>query len=420
MIDMLKGVSVVFIYKIFGALSLLMINMMIGQYYGPEKLGIFSLIVALLMIGSVLSKAGLDFYILKIIPVLDDNLKEISFFIKKIIRIVFFSGLATSILFFVLSDFINEYVFNSFDATYYILGLAFVAIPFAYIGVLPEIFRGFGELNKYSFFRSVSQNLFVLLLLGAGILTSVIFDPVYILYLSIIVTIGLIIIYLHFFLKKKGVNIFASGLYKKPILKYSYPMMLTSTMMLITGYTDSLMISYYMDEYQVGLYTVCLSLSIGIIFIQNSVNIYIAPNISKLYSTKNNLEIRRLYYNSVKLSSFFSVFFFLALNMYPVFFLSLFGEGFSDVKNVLFVVTLSFLINSLCGPVGYTLNMTGNQKINMKVTFFSLALNITANYFLIPVFGILGAAYATFLTMVCKNLIGYYFIHIRVFAVNYG
>ena len=418
--DMLKSLTVLVIYKIFGALSFVMVSMIIGQYYGPEKLGIFSLIVALLVTGSVLSKAGLDLYILRIIPALDDNLKEISFFIKKIIRIIFFSGLATSILFFLLSDFINEYVFKSFDATYYIFGLAFVAIPFACIGVLPEIFRGFGELNKYSFFRSVSQNLFVLLLLGAGILTSVIFDPVYILYLSIIVTMGLIIIYLHFFLKKKGVNIFARGLYKKPILKYSYPMMLTSTMMVITGYVDSLMIGYYIGEHQVGLYTACLSLSVGIIFIQNCVSVYIAPNISKLYSTKNNIEIRRLYYNSVKFSSFCSVCVFLALNMYPVFFLSLFGEDFLDVKNVLFVVTMAFLINAIFGPVGYMLNMTNNQKTNMKVMFCCLQLNIIANYLMIPVFGILGAAYATLLTMASRNLFGYYFLRTKVLVVNNG
>ena len=420
MLKIIRGVSVVLAYKIFGVLSLLVINMMIGQYYGPEKLGIFSLITALLLFSSVLSRLGLDVYVLKVIPLLDDNYKEVACFIKKILIILLSSGLLVSLFFFIAANFLNVYIFKSIDATHYILGIVLVSIPFAYIGVLPEIFRGFGGLGQYSFFKSVCQNLCMLILIASGLIAEAKIDPIYALYLSILITLGLTLLRIAFFLKARGVNIFSNDNYKKPILKYSYPMMLTSSMMLMIGYAGSFMISHFLDVYYVGIYSACLSLSVGIIFIQNSINVYIAPIISKLYASNSQLQLKKVYYNSLKLSSFFAILIFLVLNLYSSFFLGLFGEKFSDAGDILFVVTLAFLINAFFGPVGYMLNMTGNQKVNMRITCAVLSINIILNVLFIPTFGLLGAALASLSAMVFKNLTGYYYIYTKILVAIDG
>jgi len=403
MVDMLKNISIILVFKVFGALSILMVSMIIGQYYGPEKLGIFSLIVSLLMIGSVLSKVGLDTYTLKIVSELDGNLKEIALYIKKIIKIIFLTGLLTSMLFFILSDFINEYVFKSFNATYYVTGLAIIAIPFAYIGVLPEIFRALGGVGKYSFFRSISQNLLVLILISAGILTNIIVDPIYALYSSIGITIVLILLYLYLFLKKRGINIFASGLYKKSVLRHSYPMALTSTMMLMVAYTDSFMIGYYINEYQVGVYSACISIASIFLFAQTSINVYVAPKISRCYSRGDLVGVKHLYASSTKLLIVVSLFILLVVSVFSDLFLGLYGSKFLHAEGVLLIVSTGYFINSCFGVVGYLLNMTNNQFLVMVAVGFGSVLNVYLNYMLIPDYYLYGAAIASLLTMLLLN-----------------
>ena len=78
---------------------------------------------------------------------------------------------------------------------------------------------------------------------------------------------------------------------------------------------------------------------------------------------------------------------------------------------MLCVLSFARLVSALTGPAGTLLQMTGRQMIFMKVLFMGAIINIVANYLLIPIYGILGAAISTGFSIIFWNLIMVYFVH---------
>jgi len=397
--DILKGSLIIFIFKVLGASSLFLTYMMIPRYYGVDTFGIFNLILAILMVGTVITRLGLDIYVIRIIPTLTDDKKEISLFLKSVLKILFTSSFFVTIAILLLSNILNTYLFKSIDATLYINILAFMILPYTLFNVLVEVFRGLDDIKVYSFFRNLSQNGTIALLLAISIFFSLNLDPINILFATITIITFSVIFVLYIFLKKQNINIFIKGKYKDKILKKSYPMFLTASIIFVMAYVDNFMISYYIDEYQVGIYSACISLSMMISFIPMAIGGYIAPKISLAYAKKNKTEVKNIFKNSFKLIIVTTIPIYLTIIYFSNFFLELFGDEFTVATTTLFIVSIGFLSESLCGPVGFILNMTDNQHIFMKVLFVSLIINIIVNALLIPTYGINGAAIALSLSM---------------------
>ncbi|MCK4442049.1 MAG: polysaccharide biosynthesis C-terminal domain-containing protein, partial [Sulfurovaceae bacterium] len=198
--------------------------------------------------------------------------------------------------------------------------------------------------------------------------------------------------------------------YKDKILIYSYPMFLTSSMMFLITYTDIFMISYFISESDVGFYSAALKIASVVTFILASLNGYIAPQISSAYAKGEFSKIKKIYRYSLKIILFVSIPIFLLIILLPNQLMSIFGSNFYQYGNVLLILGIASLINALCGSVGYILNMTDNQAIYMKIISIGLIINIILNYFLIPIYSIIGAAIATLISTAFWNITGLIFL----------
>lgn len=397
--DILKGSFIIFIFKIFGAASLFLTYILIPQYYGVEAFGTFNIMFGLLMIGTVVSRLGLDTYVLRIIPSFELNSEKTSLFLKEIIKILLLSSFTVSLLILLFLEPINTYLFKSLDARDYLIGLALMILPYTLFNVFPEVFRGFDEIKLYSFFRNLLQNITLVILLGIAIIFSLNYSPIDILYLTVIIISILISGVLFVFLKKKNVSIWISGKYEDKILRNSYPMFLGASLMFVMSYIDSFMIAYYLDEYQVGIYSACINLSMIITFIPIAIGGYISPKVAKAYSKNKKEEVRNIFKNSLIIIIVVTLPIFLFIYVYAESLLGLFGAAFTVATTTLLITNIAFLSEALCGPVGFILNMTDNQHIFMRILIVSLLINIIFNALLIPIYGINGAAIAMMLSM---------------------
>lgn len=408
--EILKGSFIIFVFKVFGALSLFATYMLIPQYYGVEVFGTFNLIFALLMIATVLARLGLDTYVVRVIPSIELKDKKLPLFLKAVVKIIVISTLLTSLLLLVSADFLDAYFFKSIDASNYLWLLAFMLIPYTFFNVFVEVFRGLDDIKRYAFFRNFSQNFMVLVLVLMSIVSSWMFDPIYLLYTAILsVSLGLAFV-LYRFLNLKEIELFVQGKYPNRILKHSYPMFLASSVMFFMGYTDSFMISYYLDEYQVGIYNACISLSMMLTFIPIAIGGYLSPKISKAYAEDKPEEIKAIFQDSMKIIFVVTLPIFLIMYLYGDFFLGLFGEAFQVATLTLLLTNIAFLSEALTGPVGFILNMTDNQHIFMRILIISLLINVLFNALLIPLYGINGAAMALLLSMFFWTIGSYLFL----------
>ena len=397
--DILKGSFVIFIFKILGAISLFLTYILIPRYYGVEIFGVFNIIFGLLMISSVMARIGLDTYVLRVISALENDKIQISLFLKEVFKILFISSLFVSLLIFVFLEYLDFYLFKSIEASNYLYGLALLVLPYTLFNVLPEIFRGFHEIKIYAFFRNFSQNFTLVLLLLLAIFFSLDYSPIYILYISIVIITLSSIVALYVFLKERKITLFMSGKYENKILKNSYPMFLAASIMFIMSYIDSFMIAYYLDEYQVGIYSACINISMIITFIPTAIGGYISPKVSKHYSNNEIFEIKKIFKNSLMIIVLVTLPIVTVIYFYAEVFLGLFGTAFIVATTTLLITNIAFLSEALCGPVGFILNMTDNQHLFMRILLISLVINILFNALLIPIYGINGAAIAMMFSM---------------------
>jgi O-antigen/teichoic acid export membrane protein len=98
-------------------------------------------------------------------------------------------------------------------------------------------------------------------------------------------------------------------------------------------------------------------------------------------------------------------------------FLHLFGSEFVQAEIVLIILALAQLINSLVGPVGYLLTMTGYQKQAAWALGAGVLLNLLLNILFIPLYGINGAAMATAISLVSWRLYSV-FLSRKLLGVN--
>jgi len=167
---------------------------------------------------------------------------------------------------------------------------------------------------------------------------------------------------------------------------------------------DTLLLGAFGSE-DIGVYTVATRLVTVAIFVLAPINAAFGPYIAYLYHRELLPEVRRVYRAATGWVVRLSLPAFVALLVFPAALLPLFGPGFADGATVTVVLAVGQLVNAATGPCGTLLNMSGRVSLNMLDNIGALVLNIGLNVWLIPAYGIVGAAVAWSASLVVVNLV---------------
>jgi O-antigen/teichoic acid export membrane protein len=202
----------------------------------------------------------------------------------------------------------------------------------------------------------------------------------------------------------------------KSHLLISLPMILTSFIQLINGKVDTLMIGIFETTAIVGIFSVAFKLSVITNFAIGALKTIAMPKISELFWEEKMTELNQVIQKSTQMIFAFAGPVSLVLLIFPEFILGLIKEEFIAGATTLRIFALTQLINAASGMVAVFLNMTGNQVFFTKLVAVSTTLNIVLNWFLIPRYGMEGAAWASMFSIVLWNIIGAIFIY-RKYAI---
>ena len=187
-------------------------------------------------------------------------------------------------------------------------------------------------------------------------------------------------------------------------LQNSWPFMFLGVTEIVNSQGDILMLGAIKGVEVVGIYGVVSKISVLVIFIQGAANNALGPIIAGLYAENKMTKLRQVLIKSARIVFLVSLLTsgFLFLSGRGI--LSFFGSDFIAGYGALTILTVGQLLNSMFGPVGLLLNMTGYQKMSAISVSSCAILNLILNYILIPKFGINGAAIATSSSIVAVNL----------------
>jgi len=221
-----------------------------------------------------------------------------------------------------------------------------------------------------------------------------------------------VIVILIYFIKNSDWMIFSPkisvkfwGNLHREILKFSWPLMLASMILILINHIDILMLGFYMDNRAVGIFSVALRISNTGVIILNSLNLVFGPLIRQLHQRKEYLKLSKIYKNVTKMLLASILIFYTIVYFFSSELMGIFGQDFEGEVMVLYLISFGNIINMSVGSAGLLLNMTGHPKYNLFTNIFVCVANIILNAIMIPRFGIIGAAIATAISIAMVNIL---------------
>ena len=393
-------------------------SVVVVRHFGDSVFGFVTLGFTILMMISAFSRFGFDIVVTKIFA-LDDDLNYKSIYYKAL----GFTGLISVVcaaLIYLNAAWISVAIFNKPDFEVYLRWTA-AAIPlWTLIPINASVFRGLRKNNLFAFFGGFGRFSFTLVLFL--LYTFFLFDPEQVespliahflaLVLLLIISSGLVQRYFG------KMNFQKAASFVKQ-LATSFPIFISTTLMIALLWADKLLLGIYVSEDNVGIYEISAKLAFLIGFNLEALNSILSPKISRAFA---NGELKRMQADitfTVNLSVGISLLTLIGLILFSDLLLGFFGPEFSRGKSVILIVCLGQMVNVMSGPVANIMQMTGYQKILSRVIVFALFINIGLNVWLIPIYGIDGAAWATTITYAFWNMSCAYLIKKNLGIVSY-
>lgn len=159
---------------------------------------------------------------------------------------------------------------------------------------------------------------------------------------------------------------------------------------------DTILLSYWRGNLDVGIYQAVFKLIILPLMIPDILNLTLLPVLSRLFVTDKEKALRISYLMN-KLLFFLSLPITLIIYVYASDIIHLIygSTQFSESIPVLKIFAFNIFIRFSFETFALMLTTTNRQIIRMFTVIFATILNISLNYFFIPKFGVIGAAYVS-------------------------
>ncbi|MBI2471505.1 MAG: flippase [Planctomycetes bacterium] len=404
-----KGAGISLIGSAIGRCLFFIYQVIIARFFSTEVFGLFSLGLTVIRIADLFGRLGLNMGAMRFISIYR---KDDPYRVKGVlISSALFSFLCGSVLgglVYFYAGFISESVFHKPGLTNIMKTFA-PCVPFmATMMVVATASQGFHTTKYNAYIKDIVQpsaNVVLtifFLCLGFGfawIIVSFVISH------AIALLVGFYFIVRQFpEIKRRTIK----PIYEtKKLLNYSMPLLFSGFLGLALYWTDIIMLGYKRSAVDVGIYRAASQIPMVLTLILTASNSIYAPAAAELHHLGKKEKLENLFKTTTRWVFFMALPIMLILIFSAREVMAVFGSTYIEVgAYVLIFLTISQFVNCATGGVGFTLSMTGKQNITLINSLAMVVVNIALNYFLIPIYGSLGAAIATSISISTINLLG--------------
>ena len=411
-----KGGGIIFGSTMAGKAIFLLYTVFLARFLGPEAVGLYFLGFTIITIVSALANLGLNVGTTRYVAIYNgrnerENIKATVFWGT---TAAFSSGVIVAVIIYLLSNYAAQIVFHKPELGPVLQTLSY-AIPFE---TAMKVLLGSTQGLKLLQYTAMIENMmwvitrFILTGLFIPILVSNIraatwgyvvssalcsFVTLYctgrLIYpRSNSVTISGMNRFFVFHIKKCR-NLLTQGLNTiLMLLKFSIPFVWSSFLGNVSRQMDFLMIGMFASASDTGIYSVAVRLIVLAEFVFQIFIPVFQPFIAEFCDKNENWKLSRLVKTVTRWTVAFSLPIYIALFVFPEFFLYFFGNGFVAASMCLSILAIAHIISSPSTLPNIIIYMSGRSDVTAKNNTLLLIANIILNYFLIKKFGIIGAA----------------------------
>jgi len=299
--ELLKGSSIAFVLRIVGIIAGYVFTLLVTRTLGAESWGIVTLSLVTLQIASVIGRLGMDTALLRFTAeyVAKANINTLNYIYKRALTLVIPFSILISVLVYFVSPILANKVFHKPNLTEYFQIISLIVVPFVLLQIYSESIKGLKKIKEYMFLQIGNTTLAILIfLVGIVIFYKTVF-LVFISYgmatiVSMFIAFILFKTYIkHLYKSAKSSNIDKNISYSY-ILSLSIPLLFSSSLSLMAGWTDTIMLGIFKTTEDVGIYNIAMKLSMITSMILASVNTVVAPRFAEFYGKKDFYSLKSL------------------------------------------------------------------------------------------------------------------------------
>lgn len=184
------------------------------------------------------------------------------------------------------------------------------------------------------------------------------------------------------------------------------PLLFIAGVHVVNAQADILMLAALQGSESAGVYQAAVRGADLAVFSLIIVNMAIEPSLARLYAEGDQGRLQRVVVLGARVAVLGALLPSVIMIVWSADLLRLvFGEGFERGAHSLVILVVAQLINAATGPTLALLNMSGFEAQSLRAMVWGVGANIGLNAMLIPSFDIVGAAFATALSILVWNVL---------------
>ena len=277
-------------------------------------------------------------------------------------------------------------------------------VAYTFTNLLKNILRSYENAKIPSLIDVLRASLFLTIGVALTYLYSSALTPLLV-YIFIYILLLSILTYLAFNLVKLSSP---NKKYVHEILLYSFSVFFVGIFGLILRWTDVWMISWFMDTKYVGIYNVATTTAYLLNYFIGAFMFLYFPIAARLLSEGKKKQVRELatkivFWNSIAVAPVFFIIFLFSRQIINL----LFGSSYLLASVPLSILVIGTFFRNIVSTSGNSLLALGRKRELIYSSLLAAVTNVILNYFLIPAFGLSGAALATTISIMVSFSLRY-------------
>lgn len=393
--------------KLVTLFGLFFVTSFVAKYIGPFRFGQLALAIAIFQVIQVIAQLGCDNIIFK----------RVSEKVLSGLKLIYSTFLIRGGIYLILSFIVLCFFYDKSDFINYVF---LISVCIACFFTSMDVFTIYKDATLNSKFNTIANVVGLIFGLILRYIIAFLEWPVYFLAIPIILTTLIpFLIRLIYTPRVYVVKTKHKWRYNKYLFTTGIPLVISTVSMTLYSRVNQFTLSYFNGSYELGIYSVALTLGTAWVFIGNALAISF---LSKIYSEKD--ELKALDKTSGLLS-----FVFIILSVFPLFFyffgktviLLLYGEQYINSYGIIIILCISTVITAM-GFISnrYIVKLSGYKYLSKK-TLIVLALSIPISTVMVYFFGVYGAAYSVLIVeFLSLTVMNYFFNNGVIFKVHKG
>ncbi len=229
------------------------------------------------------------------------------------------------------------------------------------------------------------------------------------------ISIAIISVIITHYLKRAPAS--TSQAIKQEVKSSSITLFMVQLIQQLNKYAAVFILAAFVSNADYAQFSVAHRISFVCSFFLVALNNVVAPKLARIDHQKEKQALQQLISNTAKILWLVAISLSLFVFFSADFLISFFGSEYDSASLLLKIMVIGGTISSIVGPVGYLLTMNGFEKTYRNINFITLIISCLLAITLIPMFGVIGAAVSTSLTLCISNLLTWLYVK-KLIGIN--